>query len=292
MTKLPVILLNYNSSADCRKCVCDLKRQQGVELEIIIVDNCSRKEEADAIKKLAEENQCTYIPATENRGYNAGNNIGLRYAATKGYEYALIANPDMLFPETNYISRLFSEIRHHSDIAIAASDITSPQVSHQNPMIPDPESWTSGFAWIKTIMPCPNKKTDSNIGDYKTTHFCKKVSGCCFLVSMNFVKDIDFFDENVFLYCEEAILSKLVEKHNKKILYLADICAVHNHIKATKGNARKHFKAWISSRLYFERKYNYQNPHSHFLKIIGWKSYLIMFCLKDYFRNIITATYK
>lgn len=37
--RVPVILLNYNSASDCRKCVSFLKRQQGVELEIIIVDN-------------------------------------------------------------------------------------------------------------------------------------------------------------------------------------------------------------------------------------------------------------
>ena len=50
--KVPVILLNYNSSADCRKCVADLQRQEGVELEIIIVDNCSRKEKVLAVKML------------------------------------------------------------------------------------------------------------------------------------------------------------------------------------------------------------------------------------------------
>ena len=31
--KVAVIVLNYNSSADCCKCVADLKRQEGVELE-------------------------------------------------------------------------------------------------------------------------------------------------------------------------------------------------------------------------------------------------------------------
>ena len=96
--KVPVILLNYNSSADCCKCVADLKRQEDVELEIIIVDNCSRKEDASAVEQLAAEQGCTFIAAKENRGYNAGNNIGLRYAANKGYKYALIANPDMEFP--------------------------------------------------------------------------------------------------------------------------------------------------------------------------------------------------
>ena len=77
--KVAVIILNYNSSADCCKCVADLKRQEGVELEIIIVDNCSRTEDALAVENLASEQGCTFIAAAENRGYNAGNNIGLRY---------------------------------------------------------------------------------------------------------------------------------------------------------------------------------------------------------------------
>ena len=84
MSTISVIVLNYNSSADCCKCVADLQRQEGVELEIIIVDNCSRKEDALAVEKLATEQGCTFIAAKENRGYNAGNNIGLRYAANKG----------------------------------------------------------------------------------------------------------------------------------------------------------------------------------------------------------------
>ena len=82
--KVPVILLNYNSSADCTKCVSDLKRQEGVELEIIIVDNCSREDDALAVEQLAKAEGCTFIAAKENRGYNAGNNLGLRYATGRG----------------------------------------------------------------------------------------------------------------------------------------------------------------------------------------------------------------
>ena len=70
--KVAVIVLNYNSSTDCRKCISDLKRQEGVSLEIIIVDNCSREDEALAAKSLAAEQGCTFIAAKENRGYNAG----------------------------------------------------------------------------------------------------------------------------------------------------------------------------------------------------------------------------
>ena len=55
--KVAVIVLNYNSSADCRKCVTGLKRQEGVELEIIIVDNCSRKEKVLVVKMLTLKNK-------------------------------------------------------------------------------------------------------------------------------------------------------------------------------------------------------------------------------------------
>ena len=134
--KVAVIVLNYNSSADCCKCVADLKRQEGAELEIIIVDNCSRKEDVSAVEQLAAEQGCTFIAAAENRGYNAGNNIGLRYAANKGNEYALIANPDMEFPQRDYIMCLAKEMEARKEVVVAATDITSPELVHQNPIMP------------------------------------------------------------------------------------------------------------------------------------------------------------
>ena len=61
---IPVILLNYNSLADCRECVADLKSQEGVELEIVIVDNCSPLErEINDIRKN-ETTGCIYCNGT------------------------------------------------------------------------------------------------------------------------------------------------------------------------------------------------------------------------------------
>ena len=282
--KVAIIVLNYNSSADCRKCISHLKRQEGVEIEIIIVDNRSREDDALAVKILAAEQGCTFIAAKENRGYNAGNNIGLRYAAEKGYAYALIANPDMEFPQQDYVMRLVEEMEARKEVAVAATDITSPDLSHQNPMMPDPKGWQSSFNWVKVILKRSSKETPDFIGDFKTSHVCKKVSGCCLMVRMDFIQLIGFFDEQVFLYCEEAILSKQVEQAGLKMYYVANLQAVHRHVKSIKGNPRKRFKAWISSRLYFERHYNYQSFWNHFMKTIGWKSYLAVFCIGDYIK--------
>ena len=193
----------------------------------------------------------------------------------------------MEFPQRDYVMRLVEEMEARKEVAVAATDITSPDLSHQNPMMPDPKGWQSSFNWVKGILNRPAKETPDFIEDYKASHVCKKVSGCCLMVRMDFIKRIGFFDEHVFLYCEEAILSKQVEQAGLKMYYVANLQAVHRHVKSTKGNPRKRFKAWISSRLYFERHYNYQGFWNHFMKTIGWKSYLAVFCTGDYVRSIM-----
>lgn len=81
--RIPVILLNHNSAIDCRKCVSFLQRQKGVDIEIVVVDNCSSKNDLNELQTLCKEELCTLIENKENHGYNAGNNIGLRYVVKK-----------------------------------------------------------------------------------------------------------------------------------------------------------------------------------------------------------------
>lgn len=277
--KIAIIILNYNSSNDCQKCVSFLKRQEGIDTEIIIVDNASpRKGEREVTKKLCKEQNCTFIAAKENQGYNAGNNIGLRYASSKSYKYALIANPDMEFPQVNYLRLMTNTMETMKDVVVMGNDIVSPEGLHQNPMKKD-GNWRNSFLWIKVL----HHKAVNNydfIDNYQESHYCSKVGGCCLLLRMNFIKKIGFFDENVFLYCEEAILSKQVEQAHKKMYYLANVQALHRHINSQKGDPIPRFKSWIKSRLYFERHYNYQGRNQHIIKIINWKIYECLFLIK------------
>ena len=254
--KIAIIILNYNSSADCRKCIGYLKQQQGIEQEIVVVDNCSRADDRKVVEALCKEQGCTFIANNENKGYNAGNNVGLRYAAEKGYEFALIANPDMEFPQTDYLATLIAQMQTDDDIVVCGSDIIGADGIHQSPMGKD-GNWRGSFGWIKDLFG-KRKKSDAYdfIDNYKESHYCHKVSGCCFMIRMPFLKDIDYFDEKVFLYCEEAILSRQVEMNSKKIYYLATAQAVHRHVKNEKGDPVKRFKTWGKSRCYFIDHYS------------------------------------
>lgn len=255
--RIAVVVLNYNSSTDCKKCVGFLKRQKGVEQEIIVVDNCSREDDREAVERLCKEQGCTFIGNHENRGYSAGNNIGLRYAAEKGYEYALIANPDMEFPQEDYLKKLIEIMMYDQNIAVCASDIVNTNGAHQNPM-------REMTYWEELLWPLTAYKNRKNdiwfLGDFTRSSYCEKISGCCFMIRISFLQKIDFLDEGTFLYSEEPILAKQVYNERMRTYYYAEAQAVHRHIKSEKGNAKKRMLLLFKSRDYYLSKYSGYNP--------------------------------
>lgn len=255
--KIPVILLNYNSSADCRKCVGFLLRQQGVDLEIIIVDNCSRPDDRQAVEVLCKEHGLTFIQAKENRGYNAGNNIGLRYAASKGYKYALIANPDMEFPQTDYLRKMVETMEKDEDIAVCGSNITSVSGERQNP-------WAFSTVWeeFPVIVHIAKLLGKERTPLFPKNCYCDILHGCCIMVNLQIISRCGFFDENIFLYCEEAILGKQIKKHGKKMYYLHDAMATHAHIESVKGSVIKRYELFWQSRQYYLKNYSGYNKLS------------------------------
>lgn len=260
MNKIAIIILNYNSSIDCRKCIGFLKQQEGVETEIVVVDNFSPKEgEQDFIKQLCEEQGYTFIQANENRGYNAGNNIGLRYSAKKGYKYALIANPDMEFPQTDYLKQMVEAMENLNDVAVCGSNILNIYGKRENPL-KFPSLWEE-FPFLVQFCKLLGKQRKPLAPQ---NGYCDILHGCCIMVNIPIIIQLGYFDENIFLFCEEATLGKQVKIHNKKMYYLHDVIAVHRHITSTKGSIKNRFKFYWKSKIYYLKKYS------------GYKSSILM----------------
>lgn len=262
--KVAVIILNYNSSKDCRKCIGYLINQKGVQLDIVVVDNCSADADRLLLQQYVEQFDRHKTPEQfaihviynkANSGYNAGNDIGLRYAVEKGHQYALIANPDMEFPQDDYLKKLLDTIRKDDEIVAVGSDIVGPNGEHQNPMVPDGD-WKCSFNWVGDLLKINKKKTPDWIDNPSQSHYCSKISGCCLLVRLDFLSNIGFFDEYPFLYCEEAIFAKQVENYHKKMYYTVECQAFHNHVSSAKGDPRPRFRNWRRSRLYYIDKYS------------------------------------
>ena len=272
--KIACIILNYNTSIDCQKCANFLIRQQNVDLELIFVDNHSTYEDKGKLNDFCFQKGFTFLESKENKGYNAGNNIGLRYAFDKGYKYALIANPDMEFPQTDYLQKMATTMERDEDIVVCGSDIVTPEGIHQSPMKRD-GNWKNSFGWLTEFFKKRPSDSYSFIDDYKHSHYCSKISGCCLMVKMAFIKEINYFDENIFLYCEEAILSKQVERSGKwKMYYLSEAQAIHRHIKSEKGDPIARFKQWKRSRFYYINHYSNNPWYGKYIEKLSLGTYI------------------
>ena len=85
------------------------------------------------------------------------------------------------------------------------------------------------------------------------------VSGCFFCCDGEALKKIDYLDENTFLYYEEQILAKKMEKIDKQIAVDNNVVIIHNHSVTIDKNVNRinKYKELRKSQRYFVEKYLY-----------------------------------
>jgi len=277
---MAIILLNYNSEEDLFVCTKQINKQVGVDLITIVVDNAScskcvkniktwenifeekpysgsKKELFDLIEnnKLDGNTFSTFfIYNDENKGYSAGNNIGIKLADYLGVDAVLIANPDMRFENEKYIYELSKVLFSNQKYFIAASRIIGLDGKDQNP-------WREAEFTEELLWPLWLVWKKSYAIDYPKDNIVTvpKVCGCCFMAKMDFLREIGYFDENTFLYSEEPILSAQVKEKQGAIVFTPVIEAIHAHKKSEKENSSKRMLLFIKSRKYYLKKYSGYN---------------------------------
>lgn len=280
--RVAVVVLNYNSEEDLFRCVSDLKAQHNVKLKLIIVDNASKTETVQAIKTWSETDYPNAISSTTeeifndrkiptsheaemyviynamNGGYSAGNNIGIKLADKLSADAVMIANPDMRFPDPEYVSKLVETLFSNDSYCIAASKIVGLDGKDQNPL--REASFFEEFFWPRILFPKIFKNTLYVLPyEKEKVATVPKVVGCCLLLHMDFLRNIDYLDEKTFLYSEEPILAAQVKEKKGEIAFVPFIEAVHAHKSNEKGNSSKRMLLMIKSRKYYLKKYSGYN---------------------------------
>ena len=277
--RVVAIILNYNSSADCGKCLSYLKEQTYPDLSIIVVDNASPdKCEQMKIRNLCEEQKIELICSKENRGFSAGNNIGLRAAVKNGADWLLVINPDVELRDPHYISYVIEQLSQWPQAAVVGTNVLLPSGERQNPMreVTAIEEIFWPFEIVKQKMGLWDGYHSKN-----ETGYCEKLSGCCFFISKEFLEKNNYLDENVFMYCEEPILSKSVIKQGYRELYIKEVTANHEHYSSQKqGTSSTRMSLFIKSRMYYINKYSGYNRLTKKLALLSRKIQLITWSRK------------
>lgn len=282
--RIAVVLLNYNSEEDLFISVKQIRHQQDVELITIIVDNASEYKTINAIQSWSKdllpssysgtkeeifelmENQrieqntfsTFFIYNNENKGYSAGNNIGIKLANYLNVDAVLIANPDMRFDNQNYISELSKVLFSNENYFIAGSKIVGLDGKDQSPL--REAEFMEEVLWPRQLFPSIFKIKPYVLA-YEDNKIITvpKIMGCCLLLRMNFLQEIHYLDETTFLYSEEPILASQVKEKKGNIAFVPFIEAFHAHKASAKGNSSKRMLLMIKSRKYYLKKYSGYN---------------------------------
>lgn len=275
------VVLSFNSARDVAVCGEQLLSQVGIRLTLVVVDNASAPEcrgdlrrmvhswdsraitgtEAEVLAQLhscgdsqAHCSKVLLVENPENRGYSAGNNVGLRLCLALGADAALIANPDMRFPAPTYVSQLSAAMSADQTRYVVASRIVLPGGGDQNPL--REPTFLEELLWFRWLLPKFVAKPSYLVPQKSTAPVdVPKVSGCCFLLSARYLQEHGLLDENVFLYCEEPILAARVQRAGGRISYLPNVTAVHAHADGSRAADLKRMKIFVRSRMYYLRTY-------------------------------------
>lgn len=252
--QIGIVVLNYNSY----DLTCSLTKrviEMGSVDYVAIIDNDSK----DDFSEFATTSpKILYQKARCNKGYASGNNIGLRMLSEKKCDIAFIANPDVEFNE-DAVTKITNFLISHEDYAVASCSRVKGNniLTGQYWWIPDfkytvLEATYLGRRYLdkKTI-----RLTNKVENHTKKRDFLKVevVGGAFFGMKLSILAQMNYLDENTFLWYEENILSFRLRQLGYKVGFLKDCQYIHNHKKTGHGNPN--IDIFFDSKKYYCRTY-------------------------------------
>ena len=246
-----IIILNYNSNEDLYLCVESIQKNISAKYKLYIVDNNSSQDNKDGLKKRYEKNQFVeLIFLNENVGYSGGNNVGVRRAVRDKVDYVLIMNPDIIV-KNDIIKEFAGAISDEYPCVgpkIIDADGGDGQRIRRNYNFKYALFSKKPFYYLRDLFDADSRykyNTDRCFG------FVGSLSGCCFFITAKVFWDVDFFDDNVFLYCEEYILGCKLERLGYKCKYVPSAVIYHKEGTST----RKISNSFVDYHMYASEYY-------------------------------------
>lgn len=215
MSKLLTIILNYKTAQMTLKSAeAALHEMQGLDGELVIVDNASGDGSFEILQQEAESRGWTkngktrVIQSGRNGGFGAGNNVGIRAGLSDGSapDFYYILNSDA-FPDSGSIKALLSHLQNHPETGFAGSYIHGPEgdphlTTFRFPSAASELEYAARFGPISRLLkhkavPLPTPETTCRV-DW--------LAGASLMMRRGVLEQIGLFDETFFLYFEETDL--------------------------------------------------------------------------------------
>ncbi len=228
-----IIVLTCNGREHLEECLGSLQSQTYPDREIILVVNGSTDGTADFVRqRFGETVRMIELPA--NIGYTGGNNAGLR--AARGKYIALLNDDTRADPE--WLAEMVGALRRRPEYGMAAGKI----LSYYRPEIID----NVGHLFYRDGTFRGRGRLEEARGQYDREEEILSPSGCAFLVRQEALSEVGLFDEDFFIYGDDAELSLRIRLAGWKVLFVPSAVVYHKY-SATTG-AYSPLKAFLVER--------------------------------------------
>ena len=254
--KLSIITINYNGLKDTCELIDSIPFKKN--LEVIVVDNASKQDEASIISERYPH--VKVIRSLQNLGFAGGNNLGIKEA--KG-NYILLINNDTYFEEFN-IDALIERLESSDKIGIVCPKIR--------------------FAWGNNPIQFASYTTLTNVtirnraigfgeedhGQYDTAHPTPYAHGAAMLIKREAIEKVGLMPECFFLYYEEIDWSMMFTRAGYEIWYDPACTVYHKESQTTGQNSPLRTYYITRNRLLLvKRNYKGINKYLSYIYLIG-----------------------
>lgn len=264
-----IVILNYNDYKTTIQLVDSIIEYEYID-KIVVVDNCSQDNSYQYLMQLSSA-KVDVIKTEKNGGYSYGNNFGAYWLIDNYHiEILFIANPDVRFSK-NYIIKISDTLSKNrfqlvTGIATDMYGCSEKKKSRLNTYYDDLLDCT---VLVKRLFPDLRENLYENSGLVP----CTFVHGSLFGIRADVFKKIEGFDEGVFLYGEERILSTKISRCGYKMAIDTDIKFLHMHSVSINKSLDycRQLKCLYLSRLYYYDKYfELSKTKYRFLRLFMW----------------------
>ena len=204
-----------------RECLTSLASVGYPNLTIVVIDNNS----GDGVEQMLanEFPAVVFLQTGENSGYTGGNNFGIRHAINSGADYVLVLNPDTVVVNPNFAAEMVSRLESNPRIGIAGPRVFYRDFGNvQNTVLFAPGLWRNLANWFAYRLKPESFRLS---GDREIE--AEVLNGVCLLIRTDCLKQIGLFDENIFMYIEDADLDHRARQHGWQVRYLPIDSVVH-----------------------------------------------------------------
>lgn len=197
-----IIIVNWNTRDLLHDCLQSIMQQTSCPHEIIVVDNASADGSAEMVQ--AEFPDTILIANTENSGFAAANNQGMRIARGRT---VLLLNPDTLIL-SHVIDRMLVWLDHHAEVGCVGCQVMEGPGIVQRTCFSDPDLLNLlivefGLMRLSHWIPAFGRPWYKG-WDRRSEREVDVVSGMFMLVPRAVMARVGLLDDAFFVYAEEA----------------------------------------------------------------------------------------